>query len=122
VGAGDLLLKHVAGIRPLPTSHLMPKPQSPEQALRSRNLLFLSRPKLWAHWPFLPLVRRRPGAEEEYGVLLDALGAFGVPGFSATVVLSNLFLLPRTLDEFLALPRETFDTPEEVFDAGWCVD
>jgi len=45
-----------------------------------------------------------------------------VPGFSATVVLSNLFLLPRTLDEFLALPRETFDTPEEVFDAGWCVD
>ena len=51
----------------------MPTHQSPEQALRARNLLFLSDPRLWPEWPFLPLLRRRPGAEEEYGVLLDAL-------------------------------------------------
>jgi hypothetical protein len=100
----------------------MPTHQSPEQALRSRNLLFLSDPRLWPEWPFLPLVRRRPDHEEEYGVLLDALGACGLPGRSATVYLSNLFELPATLDAFLALPHETFDLPEEVFAAGWTVD
>jgi hypothetical protein len=100
----------------------MPTHQSPEQALRARNLLFLSDPRLWPEWPFLPLVRRRPGHEEEYGVLLDALGACGLPGRSATVYVTNLFELPPTLDAFLALPHETFDLPEEVFAAGWTVD
>jgi hypothetical protein len=31
-------------------------------------------------------------------------------------------LLPRTEEQFLALPRETFDTPEEIAAAGWRVD
>ena len=83
---------------------------------RARDLLFLHNPRYWPAWPFLPLVRRRPG------LLLDAVGAFGLYGLSATVVLGNLFLLPETLDGFLALPRESFDTPEEVADAGWRVD
>ena len=100
----------------------MPTPPTPDPSLRARNLLFLSRPALWANWPFLPLVRRRPGRAEEYGVLLDALGACGLAGRSATVYLANLLELPPTLDAFLALPHETFDTPEEVFAAGWTVD
>jgi hypothetical protein len=33
-----------------------------------------------------------------------------------------LFLLPDELDKLLATPREVFDAPEEVFDAGWRVD
>jgi hypothetical protein len=100
----------------------MPTPHAPDPSLRARNLLFLSDPRLWPEWPFLPLVRRRPGHEEEYGVLLDALGACGLPGRSATVYLANLFELPPTLDAFLALPHETFDLPEEVFHAGWTID
>ena len=67
-------------------------------------------------------MRRLPERQEEYGVLLDALGAYELTGYSATVFFGNLFVLPRTLDEFLALPRETFDQPEEIFDAGWTVD
>ena len=89
---------------------------------RARDLLFLHNPRYWPAWPFLPLVRRRPGREEECGLLLDAAGAFGLYGLSATVFLGNLFLLPETLDAFLALPREAHDTPEEVADAGWRVD
>jgi hypothetical protein len=100
----------------------MPIPHAPDPSLRPRNLLFLSDPRLWPEWPFLPLVQRRPGNEEEYGVLLDALAACGSPGRSATVYLANLFELPSTLDAFLALPHETFDAPEEVFAAGWTVD
>jgi hypothetical protein len=31
-------------------------------------------------------------------------------------------LLPPDLPAFLALPHETFDTAEELADAGWLVD
>jgi hypothetical protein len=87
-----------------------------------RNLLFLSSPALWPGWPFLPLIRRRPGQEQEYGVLFDAMTACEITGFSATVFLTNLLLMPSTLDQFLALPKEVFDSPEEIEAAGWRVD
>src|SRR4051794_7827886 len=89
---------------------------------RQRNLLFFRNPRRWRTWPFLPLVRRRPGREEELGLLFDAVSALGLYGYSATVFSGNLFEIPPKLDDFLSLPREVFDTPEEVFDAGWCVD
>ena len=87
----------------------------------SRHLLFVSTPALWPAWPFLPLVRRSGGAEE-LGVLFDALGACGLCGYSTTVLMTNVFCLPPTLDQLLALPREAFDAPEEVIRAGWRVD
>ena len=31
-------------------------------------------------------------------------------------------ILPPTFERFLALPRDTFDTAEELLDAGWAVD
>ena len=65
---------------------------------KSRNLLFLTTPDLWGLWPFLPLVRRREGQEQELGVLFDALHCCGVAGFSASVIFTNLFLLPQTPD------------------------
>ena len=88
----------------------------------ARNLLFFTTPELWGQWPFLPLVRRTPSREEEYGLLCDVMGLGGPTGYAATVVLCNLFLVPPGLDELLALPREVFDLPEEVFAAGWRVD
>ena len=89
---------------------------------RSRMLRFLRSPDLWPHWPFLPLIRRREGREEGLGVLFDAWGACGLTGYSRTVFLTNVLLLPQRLDAFLALPRETFDTADEVADAEWRVD
>jgi hypothetical protein len=65
----------------------MPSLSAAEQQTRLRNLHFLREPKLWPQWPFLALMRRRPGREEEYGVLYDALGASGRVGYSATVFL-----------------------------------
>src|SRR5215813_12448380 len=89
---------------------------------RERDLLFLRQPRLWPHWPFLPLVRRRPGRDEELGLLFDDVGAADLFGYFSTVFLANLFLIPPTLKGFLALPRGTVDRPEEVADAGWSVD
>jgi hypothetical protein len=88
----------------------------------SCDLLYLATPALWPHWPFLPVVRHRPGREEEHGLLCDVLGLTGAAGASATVFFCNLFLLPPGLEDFLTLPREVFDTPEEVYAAGWRVD
>jgi hypothetical protein len=89
---------------------------------RDRNLLFLTTPALWPFWPLLPLVRRRPGAEEECGLLYDALHRSGTAGYAAAVILCNIFRLPRTEEELLALPREVYDRPEELFEAGWRVE
>jgi hypothetical protein len=87
-----------------------------------RHLYFFTHPGVWNLWPHLPLVRHLPDGEQELGLLFDALGACGLTGHSATVFLCNLFEAPSTLDRFLALPKEVFDAPEEMADAGWCVD
>ena len=87
---------------------------------RERTLLFLTNPALWPAWPFLPVVRRTRG-REELGVVFDARAA-GLTGYSATVFVTNLFLLPPDLSAFLALPHETFDTAEELISGGWLVD
>lgn len=93
-----------------------------KDAKHQRDLMFLTRPELWPHWPFLPLVRRRRIEEEEYGVLFDALQAADLPGYSSTVFLTNLYLMPPSLDDFLRTPHETYDTAEEIIAAGWTVD
>jgi hypothetical protein len=87
---------------------------------RERTLLFLSNPALWPHWPFLPVVRRSRG-HEELGVVFDSRAA-GLTGYSSTVVFCNLFRLPPEFEQFLALPKEVFDSAEELAGAGWSVD
>ena len=87
---------------------------------RERTLLFLTTPALWPMWPFLPVVRRTGGAEE-LGVVFDARAA-QLTGYSTTVFLTNVFDLPPTFDQFLALPHETFDGAEALIDARWSVD
>jgi len=96
------------------TAALLPEPR--------RSVVFMATPTLWPLWPFLPLVRQRAGGVVELGVLFDALHACGLPDFSATVWLTNLLGVPRRVADLLALPRQTFDSPEEVAEAGWRVD
>jgi hypothetical protein len=87
---------------------------------RDRTVLFLSAPALWPLWPFLPVVRRTRG-REELGVVFDARAA-RLTGYSATVFLTCLFLLPPSFEAFLTLPKEVFDSAEELADGGWRVD
>ena len=75
-----------------------------------------------ARLAFLPVVRRHPGGAIDYGVLYDFRNTSGRLGYSSTVFITNLFLVPDTEEAFLALPREIFDRPEEVAAAGWSVD
>lgn len=100
----------------------MPAFSPAELKAQQRNLLYLSQPQRWPLWPILPLVRRKQGQEEEYGLLYDLKTTCGLLGYSSTVWLCNLFFLPPTLDQFLALPHETYDKPEEIAEAGWTID
>lgn len=88
---------------------------------RTRHLLFVTTPALWPAWPFLPVIRRSAGTEE-LGVMADVLGLAGLTGFKATVFKVNLYSLPERLDEFLTLPKEVFDSSEELVASGWSVD
>ena len=99
----------------------MSAPPSAERAERFRNVTIMSMPAMWPAWPFLPLVRRSKG-ELECGLLCDLMTLNNTPGFSATVHFGNLFMLPPTLDDFIKLPKEVFDTPDEIYSAGWRVD
>ena len=87
---------------------------------RDRTVLFLSTPALWPAWPFLPVVRRTRG-REELGVVFDSRAA-GLTGFSTSVIFCNLFALPPSIEQFLALPKEVFDTADELADAEWRID
>ena len=99
----------------------MSAPTGPRPATE-RDLLYVSTPALWPQWPMLPVVRRHPDGSYDCGLMYDCRGAPRLAGLAATVFLANLFLLPRSLDEFLQLPRETYDTFDEVVAAGWRVD
>src|SRR5262245_48146361 len=98
------------------TAPTRPRPAS------ERDLLLMSTPALWPAWPMLPVVRRHADGSYDCGLMYDCRGAPRLAGLATTVFLANLFQLPKTLDEFLKLPRETFDTLEEVIAAGWRVD
>jgi hypothetical protein len=89
----------------------------------ARDFLFFKTPTLWPFRPFLPVTRRADGgAEDECGLLYDAVGVSGTYGYACTVFLGNFFELPDTDAEFLALPRLSYDTLDELADAGWGVD
>jgi len=93
-----------------------------EQKVRQCNLLFFTSPHLWSVWPFLPLVRRLPGKEEEYGLLFDTKKTMKHWACLPRSSFATCFWMPPTVEEFLALPKETYDTPEEIADAGWLID
>jgi hypothetical protein len=99
----------------------MPIPTLAERRARLRHLLMLREPALWPHWPFLPVVRRTATAPE-CGLLVDVRRVCGRFGYSATVFRTNLLSRPSTAAALMALPKEIFDTADEIYAAGWRVD
>jgi hypothetical protein len=98
----------------------LPTPIPRQPTLRDR--VVFADPRLWPAWPFLPVIRHRPDGGYDCGLLYDLAGLTGRTGYGAAVFLGNLFELPPTEAEFLALPREVKDSPEELADAGWLLD
>jgi hypothetical protein len=90
---------------------------------RLRDRVLFQTPTLWRYWPYLPVLRPHPSGEgQELGVLYDARRASDRYGFSATVFVTNVFLLPATEEALFALPRHVYDTADEMIEAGWTAD
>src|SRR4051812_45687713 len=98
----------------------MTLPTLAERRAPLRHLLYFREPRLWRIWPFLPL-NPKTAEQLDLGVLYDARRMSGVYGYSATVFQANFFCLPAP-DALLDLPKEVFDTADEVYAAGWRVD
>ncbi len=92
----------------------MPATRQYRRLAGPRDLLYFTCPDLWPLRPFLPVKRYPVDRSPEYGVLYDAVHASGTYGLSATVFLTNLYGLPQTEAEFLALPHQTYDSAEGV--------
>jgi hypothetical protein len=88
----------------------------------ARDLFFFRSPERWSAWPYLPLVRRQSHGSMDLGVLYDFAHTSGRTGYGSTVFLCNVVFVPDTEEQLLALPKEVFDTYEEVSAAGWTVD
>ena len=88
----------------------------------ARDLHFFRQPDLWATWPVLPVVRHTGPDEMDLGVLYDFAHTSDRTGYRCTVFKCNFWFLPETEEELLALPKEVFDTFEELSAAGWAVD
>jgi hypothetical protein len=88
-----------------------------------RDLMYVSTPSLWSLHPYLPVIRRSAaGDHQQLGVVYDARGATGLCGFSSTVFLVNIFAMPKTETDLLALPKVVYDTFDELLDDGWVID
>ena len=77
-----------------------------------RTVLYLSTPALWAHWPFLPVVRRTGGVEE-LGVVFDARAAGLTRSVRRCSPATSSCYRTRSSSS-LALPHETFDSSGRV--------
>ncbi len=88
----------------------------------ARDLFFFRTPSRWPTWPYLAVVRHKPEGDPELGVLYDFAHTSGRTGYRCTVFVCNIFLLPPTEEELLALPKEVFDDFEEMAAAGWSID
>ena len=88
----------------------------------ARDLYFFRTPSAWETWPYFAVVRHRPDGEMDCGVLYDFTHSSRRTGYGCTVFLCNFFQVPDTEDELLALPKEVFNTFEEMTAAGWAVD
>jgi hypothetical protein len=73
-------------------------------------------PQKWPSWPYLPLTRGR-----QVGVMIDFFHwkNWEITGYGATAFLVPFFMLPDTPAETVELPKEVFDTVEEMIESGW---
>ena len=88
----------------------------------ARDLFFYRHPEHWPAWPYLPVVRRKPGGAMDLGVIYDFAHTSGRTGYRCTVFLCNVVFVPDTEEQLQSLPKEVFDAWEEVVAAGWAVD
>ena len=80
-----------------------------------KHIDYIKNIKRWNTWPFCPVMKKgEKDIDNVYGVIhVENL---------TTIKKANLFILPPTKQEFLALDGWTYDTVEKMVTDGWEVD
>jgi hypothetical protein len=76
-------------------------------------------PLMWPKWPYLPVKRwvtepKFGGRDLECGILWTGTGF--------NIYLVNLFLMPKTPEEFKATEHHAYDNVDDLLKDGWIVD
>jgi len=69
----------------------------------------------WPHWPFLPMKKR---TKDSFGWKFGVIIADNL----SKVIISNLFMLPDTVEELMNLNCEEYESVEAMLEDGWIVD
>ena len=77
---------------------------------------FISNPLQWPRWPLLPL--RKDDEFEFMGYKTGVISA----NDPTIVRLTNLFMLPPTIEEFNQIPSEIYPSIASMVKDGWYVD
>ena len=91
--------------------------QERQEKVKEETKNYLRNPRLWPHRPFFPVTRKTgPGELDfELGVVFSA-------GKRSIVYLTNLFMLPSTIVEFVKIPKLEYNSIEEMVNDGWIGD
>lgn len=81
---------------------------------------FLGLPQLWPEYgSYRALLHLHHPQRRVEGVLIDLFHQYRIPGYSATVWLVPPSRIPNDVQALLQIPKEVFDTPLEIVQAGW---
>lgn len=76
-------------------------------------------PDLWPKWPILPVKRRLYNAD---GTFKDLECGLMSEATKFTVLLVNMFMFPKTKEDFSNLKRYFYDNVDDLLEDGWVVD
>jgi hypothetical protein len=78
-------------------------------------------PLMWPKWPYLP-VKRWVNKRNKYGEQRELECGIVWTGTGFNIYLVNLFLLPKTAEEFRATEHHAYDNVDDLLKDGWIVD
>jgi hypothetical protein len=84
-------------------------------SLEKESLAFLANPARWPAYPFLPLLKG------DFGEGTDEVGVLYADG-KPVIYRTNLFTLPKTVEEFRALPQSCYGSFADILADGWRID
>jgi len=79
-----------------------------------RDVSMIKDPNMWPRWPALPM-KKLLGRQIKCGYIID-------DGKKPDIIIGSIFDIPRDPILLKALPREEYDSAEEVSADGWRVD
>lgn len=84
-----------------------------------KHIDYINNPNLWDRWPFCPVFKRDKDKPDDWNKRIHGVVA---ANHLSTVKDVNIFMLPKTLEEFYALNGWGYNSVAKMVADGWEVD